>query len=917
MNKRQAPLHEDTADVFIVPAMITAKVDFVGAADAATGAIAAALAEKMPMRYAMVWAQISGALSQATKGAQDSLPVRHELQEFLRKRKIFVDPYMNNSDAQNHRWSPVRPPLLSQFGLLFDVVVLGEIDTLLHLLEGIFNEESIDCTRFYRECVDFGGLTLLHIAVVFGDVEAVCLLLTWGAWDCVNTPDLYGATPIDRAFDMHNEMRDPHRKSDYKEIIWLLWSTRQVRNILLKIQVAKDTKAPLSPSKGTGSGSVGAGDGGSLNSDTPSSGGGDGGGGGGGGVGSGGSGEQIGTYTEEYLLKELEKDMPHLVDAAKENNVLVMIMHLLVGDMPEEKLVQQPASVALPTRAYGMHLLELICNEVNVELPTGCSKRYYWLRGDLEASIRRARMFDQVSLFHAAAFVGSGTMLLTLKELGVWDEEEFSHNCSRGRSPLHYAALSGDTHTCHLLLKWGFELTQQDKLNNTPLIYAPSIEFRDELLRLGKYRDVFISYGHNEEVSPFAFKLNADLNERNITTWIDTDIDSGERWREAIQDAIMYSGAVIVILSKKWVNSTYCTGEANVALALHKPIYVVLPPVSEAESAAFDDIPSALVKSMSERQFFSKFKTDKDYLGALDEFVPTCMHIKNSWSRRVSQKSSVSTMSEGKPMLYLPAGCGIAASEEPVIEPDFVFVACGGDVFTGHFAETLKDALVQENYTVRAGFKGHQFEHIRRAILACQVFILVLDEGDDQQFITRMLQEAGEEQKPILVCPYNISKESEGGMHYAASTVAQLRTACFSDWFGTGFGTVQNSLFQQLFENFVDQLNVLIPKKPKEAKSRQRSSSHSFTGDDPEPNPSPSPTLEHKRSAGTPTSSPFTRSSSDLASIAALSLEAPLGGHLFTRSSSDLASVAALSSEAPLDGDVLQKRLASSHAGNF
>jgi len=55
-----------------------------------------------------------------------------------------------------------------------------------------------------------------------------------------------------------------------------------------------------------------------------------------------------------------------------------------------------------------------------------------------------------------------------------------------------------------------------------------------------RYRDVFISYGHHEEVSPFAFKLNADLNERNITTWIDTDIDSGERWREAIQDAIKY-----------------------------------------------------------------------------------------------------------------------------------------------------------------------------------------------------------------------------------------------------------------------------------------------------------------------------------------------------------------------------------------
>lgn len=314
----------------------------------------------------------------------------------------------------------------------------------------------------------------------------------------MNTEDLYGATPVDRAFDMHNEMRDPQRKGVFKEIIWLLWSTRQVRDTLLKVEAAKAVPAgksripsparPTSPSADVGGG--GGGDSSSRRSSVQLH-------------------VQVGVYSQEHMLKVLEKDMPDLVLAAQERNMIVMLLHLLLGDQfSGDSLTAQPSVTeekVSPARAYGMHLLELVCNEVilppippafclledpgrdatplgppvtcvqgttssvsfrfgsvaselphlclhlcgctsdvtltlqvNTDMPSGCSKRYYWLRGDMEASIRRAKTSSQVSLFHAVAFVGSGTMLLTLKELGVWDEEDFVRLMSTNTSVVFF-----------------------------------------------------------------------------------------------------------------------------------------------------------------------------------------------------------------------------------------------------------------------------------------------------------------------------------------------------------------------------------------------------------------------------------------------------------------------------------------------
>ena len=129
------------------------------------------------------------------------------------------------------------------------------------------------------------------------------------------------------------------------------------------------------------------------------------------------------------------------------------------------------------------------------------------------------------------------------------------------------------------------------------------------MLHLAKYRDVFISYGHHPETNRFTQKLCADLRHHRISTWIDTDIQQGTRWREEIQDAIKYSGVMLIVLSKKWVDSNYCKGEAGMALNMNRPIYVLLPPVSENQRVGRLAIPEGMKKTLSERQFFNDFET--------------------------------------------------------------------------------------------------------------------------------------------------------------------------------------------------------------------------------------------------------------------------------------------------------------------
>src|SRR6266704_145123 len=77
---------------------------------------------------------------------------------------------------------------------------------------------------------------------------------------------------------------------------------------------------------------------------------------------------------------------------------------------------------------------------------------------------------------------------------------------------------------------------------------------------------VFLSY--SEKDKPFAEKLRAELERRQIETWSpETALAPGESWANPIRDAIQTSDAVVAILSPESIKSTWVNSELALALS--------------------------------------------------------------------------------------------------------------------------------------------------------------------------------------------------------------------------------------------------------------------------------------------------------------------------------------------------------------
>ena len=65
---------------------------------------------------------------------------------------------------------------------------------------------------------------------------------------------------------------------------------------------------------------------------------------------------------------------------------------------------------------------------------------------------------------------------------------------------------------------------------------------------------------------------------------------------------------------------------------------------------------------------------------------------------------------------------------------------------------------------LQVGVSGHNFPELRKSIMGCVAFVMVITKSDDQKFLQRMLQVAGEAGKPVVTAPYHVADQSEGGM---------------------------------------------------------------------------------------------------------------------------------------------------------
>jgi hypothetical protein len=83
-------------------------------------------------------------------------------------------------------------------------------------------------------------------------------------------------------------------------------------------------------------------------------------------------------------------------------------------------------------------------------------------------------------------------------------------------------------------------------------------------------------FSYSREDSEFALKLAEDLKAEGANVWLDQlDIEPGQRWARAVQDALNRAQCVLVILSPASVNSNNVEDEVNFALEEHKTVVPV------------------------------------------------------------------------------------------------------------------------------------------------------------------------------------------------------------------------------------------------------------------------------------------------------------------------------------------------------
>ena len=101
-----------------------------------------------------------------------------------------------------------------------------------------------------------------------------------------------------------------------------------------------------------------------------------------------------------------------------------------------------------------------------------------------------------------------------------------------------------------------------------------------EEMAVSKYetsKDVFVSYGREDEVKKFVRKLKKDLEGAQLSVWLDEeDIPAGTEWPRVIGIALSECKALIAVLTKKYVSSRFCKSELYVACTNQKPIFPVI-----------------------------------------------------------------------------------------------------------------------------------------------------------------------------------------------------------------------------------------------------------------------------------------------------------------------------------------------------
>ena len=100
-------------------------------------------------------------------------------------------------------------------------------------------------------------------------------------------------------------------------------------------------------------------------------------------------------------------------------------------------------------------------------------------------------------------------------------------------------------------------------------------------MSVGRYRagkDVFVSYDREDTVKEFVRKLKRDLERAQLSVWLDEeDLPAGtEKQVLAIEIALRDCKALVVVVTKKYISSSFWKSELYVACEKKKPVFPVI-----------------------------------------------------------------------------------------------------------------------------------------------------------------------------------------------------------------------------------------------------------------------------------------------------------------------------------------------------
>jgi len=109
----------------------------------------------------------------------------------------------------------------------------------------------------------------------------------------------------------------------------------------------------------------------------------------------------------------------------------------------------------------------------------------------------------------------------------------------------------------------------------TDLVFSPAPTDEAGAAAAAMAERVFLAYSHEDQ--GFAHKLAANLRDAGVPVWVDRwDIQPGENWSQAINDAVYDCGQFLIVLSPAAVASADVQAELAVALDEKKAIVPVL-----------------------------------------------------------------------------------------------------------------------------------------------------------------------------------------------------------------------------------------------------------------------------------------------------------------------------------------------------